>query len=57
MSYFSIRDMAPSLRELSRKASIVGIGAKLSRSTETIDEMVLISDTASAPPFLAARAG
>lgn len=26
MSYFSIRDMAPSLRELSRKASIVGIG-------------------------------
>ena len=36
---------------------MVGIGAKLSRSTETIEEMVLIKDTASAPPAFAARAG
>ena len=34
-----------------------GIGAKVSRSTEVIELMVLISDTASAPPRLAARAG
>ena len=29
----------------------------MSRSIEVIELMVLISDTASAPPFLAARAG
>jgi hypothetical protein len=29
----------------------------VSRSTEVIEEIVLISDTASAPPFFAARAG
>ena len=34
-----------------------GVGAIRSRSTETIDMMVLMSDTASAPPRWAARAG
>src|SRR5437870_5484740 len=33
-----------------------GLGAKLSRSMDTIELMVLISEMASAPPALAARA-
>src|SRR5450631_2203773 len=36
---------------------MLGFGEKLSRSTLTSEEIVLINDTASAPPFLAARAG
>ena len=35
----------------------MGSGEKVSRSIEVIELMVLISDTASAPPLCAARAG
>src|SRR5437763_6039559 len=34
-----------------------GRGVKVSRSTPVLELMVLMSETASAPPFLAARAG
>jgi len=36
---------------------MVGVGANLSRSIEVIEEIVLINETASAPPFFAALAG
>ena len=48
---------AVNLDNFSPEPSIDGMGEKLSRSMEMMELMVLISDTASAPPFMAARAG
>ncbi|MEC7300362.1 MAG: hypothetical protein VXW43_16975, partial [Pseudomonadota bacterium] len=39
------------------QGQIIGSGEKVSRFTEVIELIVLISDTASAPPFFAASAG
>ena len=42
---------------LQRANAEVGSGEHVSRSTAVIEEIVLISETASAPPLFAARAG